>query len=255
MRLMKLILFSLLVLTTAPYLFAEQGMAAIEQASRENKHLFIFFYKDQNERTLRSQKIFDQTMQKMRDQANFVKVKVNDSSEKQIVDKFNLQRSPMPFVLVLSPNGAVTGGFASNFFEKQLLDAFASPGMAACLKGLQDRKLVFLCLQNVETTNNDAAMQGVREFKADSRFSSATEVIMIDPSNIEEQKFLKELAIDLNSSQATTVFISPPAEAIGQYKGMTSKEQFVSDLQKAVSGCCGPGGCCPGGCCPGGKCK
>jgi hypothetical protein len=255
MRFLKFILFSLLVLVAVPCLFAEQGMPAVEQASQENKHLFIFFYKDQNDRTLRSQELFDQVMQKVGDRANFVKVKINDPSEKQIIDKFNLKRSPMPFVLVLAPNGAVTGGFPSNFTEQQLLDSFASPGMATCLKGLQDRRLVFLCLQNRHTTNNEAAMRGVREFQADPRFSSATEVVVIDPSDMQERKFLNQLAIDIHSPQAITVFISPPAQTIGQYKGSTSKEQFISDLQKAVSGCCGTGGCCPGGCCPGGKCK
>ena len=78
---------------------------------------------------------------------------------------------------------------------------------------------------------------------------------MINPSDIQEQNFLSQLAIDTHSNEATTVLIAPPAETIGQYKGATSKDRFISDLQNAVSGCCGPGGCGPGGCCPGGKCK
>ena len=91
-------------------------------------------------------------MQKVGDQAIFVKVKANDPSEKPIVDKFNLNRSPMPFVLVLAPNGAVTGGFPSSFTEQQLIGSFASPGMASCLKGLQDKET---CLfMHAKRTNN-----------------------------------------------------------------------------------------------------
>lgn len=255
MRLLKFILCNFLLLGTANHLSAEQGMPAIEQAAQENKHLFIFFYKEQNDRTIKTQKVFDQAMQKMGNRALFAKVKANDPSEKLIIDKFNLKCSPMPFILALAPNGAIAGGFSSNFTEQQLFDSFASPGMASCLKGLQDRKLVLLCLQNESTANNQAAMNGVRDFKADSRFSSATEVITIDPSDAQEQKFLNQLAIDTQTTQAITVFISPPAQIIGQYKGATNKEQFISDLQNAVSNPCGLGGCCPGGCCPGGKCK
>ncbi len=249
----KFILFSLL-LFSAPRLMAEQGMPALERAAQANKHLYVFFYKDQNERTLRSQKIFEQAMQKLGDQAVFVKVKANDPAESRIVEKFDLKRSPMPFVLVLAPNGAVMGGFPSNFTEQQLKDSIASPGMASCLKALQDKKLVFLCLQNEQTSGNEAALQGVKEFKADSRFGSATAIVMINPSDVQEHKFLNQLAVDTHSTQATTVFIAPPAETIGRYQGTTNKDRFISDLQKAVSGCCS-GGCCPGGCCPGGKCK
>jgi len=255
MHFMKFILFSLLIFSATPRLFAEQGMPSIEQAAQKNKHLFIFFYKDQNERSLRAQQVFDQVAEKMGDQAIFVKVKATDPSENRIIEKFNLKRSPMPFVLVLTPNGAITGGFPSSFTEQQLIGSFASPRMASCLKALQDKKLVFLCLQNEQTRSNEAALQGVKDFKADSRFGSAAEIVMINPSDIQEQKFLNQLAIDTHSNDATTVFIAPPAETIGQYKGATNKDRFISDLQSAVSGCCGPGGCGPGGCCPGGKCK
>lgn len=254
MQFIKFILFSLLVFSI-PHLFAEQGMPAIERAAKENKHLFIFFYKDQNERTISSQKVFDQTMQKVGDQALFVKVKATDPSEKPIVEKFELNRTPMPFVLVLAPNGAITGGLSSSFTEHQLMGSFVSPGMASCLKGLQEKKLVFLCMQNKQTIDNEAALKGVKDFKADSRFGSAAEIIMINPSDAQEQKFLNQLAFDTHSAQATTIFIAPPAETIGQYKGATSKDRFITDLQNAVSGCCKPGGCGPGGCCPGGKCK
>ena len=255
MHLMKFILFNLLIFSASPRLFAEQGMPSIEQAVQKNKHLFIFFYKDQNERTLRSQKVFDQVSEKIGDQALFIKVEANDPSENPIIEKFNLKRSPMPFVLVLAPSGAVTGSFSSFFTEQQLIGSLVSPAMASCLKALQDKKLVFLCLQNEQTHNNAAALQGVKDFKADSRFGSASEIIMINPSDIQEQNFLSQLAIDTHSNEAMTVFIAPPAETIGQYKGATSKDRFISDLQNAVSGCCGPGGCGPGGCCPGGKCK
>lgn len=243
-------IFSLLIFSASPHLFAEQGMPSIEQAAQKNKHLFIFFYKDQNERSLQSHKMFDQVAEKIGDRAIFIKVKANDPSESGIIEKFNLKRSPMPFVLVLSPNGAITGGFPSPFIEQQLMSSFASPGMASCLKALQDKKLVFLCLQNEQTQGNETALQGIKDFKADSRFGSAAEIIMIDPSDIQEQKFLNQLAIETHSNTATTVFIAPPAETIGQYKDSTSKDRLISDLQNAVSGSCGPGGCCPGG-----KCK
>lgn len=252
---LRLVLFLGLLCSSFSGLFAsgENGTKAIQNASKENQHLFIFFYKDMNEKTIQLQKIFDQTMQKLSGQSRSVKVKATDPAEKPIIDRFNLKRSPMPFVLVLAPNGAITGGFTS-FTEEQLMDSFTSVGAARCLKALQERKLVLLCLQNDQTVNNDAALQGVRDFKADQRFSNAAEIIMINPADKNEHRFLNQLSLGTHSNQALTVLISPPAEVIGTYQGPTTKDKMITDLQKASSGCCGPGGCCPGGCCPGGKC-
>jgi hypothetical protein len=202
----------------------------IENAAQENKHLFIFFYKEQNEKTAAMQKIFDQAMQKLNEKS--MKAAAGDP----LVNKFNLKRAPMPFVIVLAPNGAITGGFAS-FTEEQLIDAVTTPGAASCLKALQDRKLVLLCLNSSE-----AAMKGVKEFKADPCYGSAAEIVTIDPAK--EQKFLHQLSLDTHSTEALTVLIAPPANIVGTYRGATNKAQMVEDLQKASSGCCCPGGCC-----------
>lgn len=247
MRILKLLFCLGLLCFSSNSLFAT-GINAIQEASREQKYLFIFFYKDLNSKTLEQQKVFDQAMQQFGDEARSIKVKANDPSEKPIIDKFDLKRTPMPFVLVLAPNGAVTGGFPS-FTEAQLLSSICSPGAADCLKALQDRKLVLLCLQNNQTAYNETAMQGVKEFKSDARFSEATQIVIIDPSNTTEHRFLNQLSLNTQPLQATTVLISPPADVIATYQGPVTKNQIVSDLQKASSGCCGPGGCCPGGKC------
>lgn len=248
MRRLRTMIFLGMLSLCSLSLFADDSSRVIQNAASENKHLFIFFYKDQNEKTVQLQNIFDQAMQKMGEQVKSIKVKANDPSEETLIEKFNLKRTPMPFVVVLAPNGAITGGFPS-FTEEQLMDSISSPGAASCFKALQDRKLVLLCLQNNQTANNEAALKGVNEFKADPRFANATEIIMIDPSDKKEHKFLNQLGLDTHSSQALTVLISPPAEIIGTYQGPTTKAQLASDLQKATSGCCGPGGCCPDGKC------
>lgn len=241
------ILFSVIcTLWLATTLFAEYNDVV------DDKHLAIFFYKEQDGRTKSQEKIFDEAMQKISSSAKFIKVNVKDPTQQALVNKYNLKRTPMPFVLIIAPNGAITGGYSS-FNDEQLSNAIVSQGTAKILKGLQDQKLVILALQNDKTTNNAAAMQGLTDFKADPRFSNATEIVVIDPSDSREHKFLNMLAIDPSINQAQTVLIAPPSEILGIYQGPTTKKQLVDSVQNAASGCC-PGGCCPGGCCPGGKC-
>jgi hypothetical protein len=154
----------------------------------------------------------------------------------------------MPLALAIAPNGAVTGGFPKNFTEDQLLGAVVSPGMQKALKALQGRKLVLLCVQNDSTRSNEAALKGVKEFKADPKFGQATEIVMVDPANAEESRLLKSFKVDPGIDEAVTVFLAPPGTPIATYRGATDKNMMMAKLTSTVSACaggCGPGGCGP----------
>jgi hypothetical protein len=224
-------------------------MPAIKQAAAAGKYLFVFFSKTDDDQTVAMRKVFDQAMEKAADRAQTVAVNITSASEKAIVDKYDLSRAPMPLVLAIAPNGAITGGFPGKFEEQELLDAFATPGTEKVMKSLQDGKLVFVCVQNAKTKSNDAAMQGVREFKTDARFASATEIVTLDPTDKQEAKFLTDLKVAPDIAEATTVFVVPPGQAISKIEGATNKDDLVELLSKAGTGC-GPGGCGPGGCGP-----
>jgi len=226
-----------------------KGMAAIKQASEAGKYIFMFFSKTDDDQSLAMRKVFDKAMERVTDRAQWIAVDVNDSSEKAIVAKFQLSRAPMPLVLAMAPNGAITGGFPNKVEEQQLVDAFATPVTEKVMKNLQDGKLVFVCVQNHKTKSNDAAMQGVRDFKADARFASATEIVMLDPTDSAEASFLADMKVEPKTEEAMTVFLAPPGSAIAEYKGATDKTELVATLQKASSGCAG-GSCGPGGCGP-----
>lgn len=226
------------------------GMAAMQRTAQAGKYLFAFFWKAEDEQTLAMRKVFDQAIAKASDRADGVAVNVTEPSEKKIVDLFGLDRAPMPLVLAIAPNGAVTGGFPSEFNEQQLLDAFATPCTEKCMKPLQDGKLVFLCVQNAKTESNDAAMQGVDDFRADERFAEATEVVMLDPADAAEADFLADLQISPQTAKAVTVFLVPPGSPVAMYEGETAKAQLVETLEKAASGCCPGGSCGPNGCAP-----
>jgi len=225
------------------------GMAAMRKAAEAKKYLFALFRKDEDSQTSAMRAVLEEAMEEVADKADSVEVNVRASSERAIVDEFDLDRAPMPLILAIAPNGAITGGFPTEVEKQKLLDAFASCGTEKCMKQLQDNKLVFLCVQNGDTKSNDEAMKGVHEFKADARFAQATEIVMLDPTDTAEAGFLRDLQIDLNTETALTVFLAPPGMAVAMYEGATSKDELVATLQKASSAC-GPGGCGPGGCAP-----
>ncbi len=213
--------------------------------------MFAFFKKGEDAETLSMRKVFDETIPKIADRADGVIVDITDPAESAIVDEFDLSRAPMPLVLAIAPNGAITGGFPGKFGEEDLLNAFASPCTQKCMKSLQTGRLVLLCVQNDQSESKDEAMQGVRDFTADDRFGSATDVVMLDPHDAEETRFLSDLQIEPDKSLALTVLLAPPGSPIGRFEGATTKDQLVELLMEASSAC-GPGGCGPGGCGPSG---
>jgi hypothetical protein len=226
-----------------------KGAAAMQQAASANKYLFAFFYEKDDDATRAARKTFDEALKKITPAPASVAVDRTAPAEAELVGKFGMGRAPMPLVLAIAPNGAVTGGFkAADLTEERLRDAVVSPGMQQCLKALQERRLVLVCLQNGSTKDNDAAMKGVNEFKADARFGAATEIVKVDPSDTKETKLLAQLKADPQSKTASTAFLAPPGVVVAKIDGATSKDNLVASLTKAMASC--GSGCSPSGCGP-----
>ena len=85
-------------------------------------------------------------MAKLTDKAEAVEIQVADPAEGPIVARYDVSRAPMPLVLAIAPNGAITKGLPTQFDEDQLRQAFVSPCTAECMKALQAHKLVLLCV-------------------------------------------------------------------------------------------------------------
>jgi hypothetical protein len=225
-----------------------KGTAAMSRAAEDNAYLFAFFYEKDDDVTRAARKTFDEAVKKITPAPQSVVVDRTAPEEKQLVVKFGIDRAPMPFALAFAPNGAVTGGYkGADLTEAQLRDAVASAGLQKCLKALQDKRLVLVCLQNDRTQANAAAMKGVNEFKADPKFGGLTDIVKVDPSDAKEAKLLAQLQADPQAKEATTVLLASPGVMVAKVTGPTSKNNLMASLQKAMSSCApgaGPG-CCP----------
>ena len=192
--------------------------------------------------------VFQAATAKVADRAESLAVDVTDPAEKESSPS-SCSTAPRCRWCSSWPRTAPSpGGFPTKFEEKDLLDAFASPGTEQCMKHLQENKLVLLCVQNERTKSNDAALQAARDFKADARFREATEIVVLDPADKAEAKFLSDLKIDPATAEAVTAFLVPPGTAIALFEGPVTKDALVNTLQTAMSSSCAGGSCGPGGC-------
>ncbi len=224
-----------------------KGMAALEKAGATNKYLFIFFYKSDDETTISKRTLFDKTLSTLNEKADALAIKIDNPTESEFVKKFEAEQAPMPLVLAVASNGAVTAGFPVEFTAEKLKDAFATPCMEKSLRALQDQKIVLVCIQNDSIKASDTAMKGVKDFKSDSQYSKFTEIIKLDPSDIAERDFLENLLIETAPEEAITLLMVPPGNILKTFTGATTKAEIVQVITKAGANC-GPGsspGCCP----------
>jgi hypothetical protein len=227
-----------------PPALGSTDQVATAAASRNNQYVFLLFSREDDAATQTVRQTLNAALAKRGGQAAVAEVRVTDPAEKALVDQYGVGGAPMPLVLAIAPNGAVTGGFPSKLTEVQVAQAFVSPAVAQCLKAVQSRKLVLLCVQ---PTPGAALPQGVRDFQADPQYRPATEVVTVQAGDAAEADFLKRLQVPAQAAWPVTVLLAPPGTPLGTFTGQVTKEQLIDKL-KASKSCC-PGGCCPGGCC------
>ena len=119
------------------------GETAIATTAQENKYLFILFWKEDDLTSRTMWQTLKTAVAKYPQHATTLQVEVTNPAEKVLVDRYGLSRTPMPLVLAIAPNGAITGGYPLKLTEQDVASSFVSPGMATCLKGTQAASLCF----------------------------------------------------------------------------------------------------------------
>ncbi|MBN1492023.1 MAG: hypothetical protein JXA69_19070 [Phycisphaerae bacterium] len=234
-----------------PVATASAAQAAIDRAASTGKYTFVFFWKEKNDQTDKAWSAFQPAAATFAKSADVVSIQITDPAEKQIVDRYGVSRAPMPLVLAVAPCGAITKGFNKGFGEKEIRESFVSRCTERCMKALQSRKLVFICVvDQADPQAQTTIPQGVEDFKADAKYNRATEIVLVSASDKDEAKLLQKMRIDPRTPKPVAVFLAPPGAMIGKFDGRATKEQIIAKLASAQSGCCPGGKCGPGGCGP-----
>jgi hypothetical protein len=212
------------------------GEAAIKQAAAANKHLYIFFYSEDDAATQAIRKPFETVMAKMADVAQWTALKTDAPAEKALVERFRLQAVAMPWIVVLAPNGAVTmSRLAVTMPEEKLRAAIASPCQQKCLKTLQEKKMVVLCAYAKNVGADDPTVKAVNEFKAGA-YGKLTEVVRVDPADAVEAPFLKRLNVD-PKHELTTVVVFPPRSLVGRFVGPVTEAGLEAAMRQFADAC------------------
>jgi hypothetical protein len=212
---------------------AGHGRAALTAAARAQKYLFLLFWKEDDPATRAMRQTLEAFIASQGRRASWVGVRTGDPVEKNLVDQFGVSRAPLPLVLTVAPNGAVTGGFPLKVTAARLAQALVSPAMARCLKALQSRKLVLLCVR----PKNQAIPAGAQAFQADPQYQPHTELVSLNAADPGEAATLRQFQLAPQPATAVTLLLAPPGGVLGKFKGDVSKQQLLDKLKAARCGC------------------
>ncbi len=213
---------------------------AISAAADENKPIFVMFYKEQN----RDKEAMVATLKAhwavKKQQAAWTAVRITDPAQRRVAEKFKVTRAPMPSLVAIHPNGAVTGVFPKQVTQSDLSTCIVSPKTAECLKSLQGNRMVFICVQ---TAPEQSLPPGVEDFQADPHFARRTSVITVAVDDPKEARFLAGMDLDpATIDKPVTVFLAPPGAHVGTFDPAATKEQLAEGLA-AAGKCCDDKNC------------
>lgn len=219
---------------------ASKAQAVLAEAAEQQMFTYVFFWKENNATAKEMLQSMKTCTAEHAERIKLVTANITNPAEKEVVARFDVSRSPMPLILAVAPNGAVTGVFADKVTPDLVRQSLATPRMTECMKAMQEGKLVLLCVQPSEQS---PMPRGVRDFVADPEFKKRTTVITMQAGDPSETRFMKELQVAPASLRSTTVvFMAPPTVLVGKFAGNVSSEELAMKLH-AAGKCCDDKNC------------
>lgn len=218
----------------------ESANKAIALAQQNCEFLFMLFYEKKDNSFQEMQKTVQAFSKNSAKTIKTYEALTTDSKESDVIQKYGINRTPLPVLLVFAPNGAITGGFPQKVTEEQLSSCMVPKLIMNILKSVQAKKVALVLLQNKNTKFNTETTNVANEFSKDNRLLGYVDIIKQDPSDGDIKDFLTQCKIESTTKEATTVLIVPPGKIGGVYSGKITKETLITGLVA-----CSGGGCCP----------
>src|SRR5262245_37682102 len=217
---------------------ASRSVAAESPASQ--KFTFLFFWKEDNRATQEMGAALTQAVAKRSDRGTVAGVNTTDKANQAVVEHYKVSRAPMPLVLCVAPNGAITGGIPDRVTDEAMDRVLVTPTMTHCMKALQEGKLV---LVHVRSDEKAALPKGASDFAADPAFQARTTTVSFRRDDPNEKRFLSDMEINPAAAKGSIVsLLAPPGVLVGKFSAAATKDEIAAELH-AAGKCCDDPNC------------
>jgi hypothetical protein len=204
------------------------------------KFQFILFWKQDNSNAQQMAETLRLAAAKQPDRLEWSAVNVTDPANRETVDHYQVSRAPMPLVLCVAPNGAVTGAYTKQFNDVAVERALVTPAMADATKALQEQKIVVV---HVKLAANSPLPTSAVELMSDPAFQARTVVVDVVIGDPAESRFVTDLKIKpAEVIDSMLVVMAPPAVLVGTFPAQATGQQLAVALH-AAGKCCNDANC------------
>ncbi len=204
------------------------------------KFQFILFYKQNDAATQQMSGVLKSAVERRADRTTRTEVNLTDPANKPVADRYGVSRAPMPLVLCVADNGAVTGAFPRQLDEQGIERALVTPAMTEVVKSLQDKQLVVVHLKPEARAPLPA---GALEFMADPAFQSRTKLIEVVAGDPIESRFFTDVGIDQSKGEVPVLLVlAPPGVLVGKFPANVTRDQ-IGEKVHAAGQCCNDPNC------------
>jgi len=210
------------------------------EARLHNHHAILFFYQEGSQACDRAKAVLKKGSGAWGDRVRISQVDINKKENSKIRQEFRIFSTPT--ILVIAPNGVVVREFKENLTIESLEGAFVSPAMAQILRGLQDRRVIFLPVAAPDWKNASSVKKTVS--RVGEILRTSVRIVHVDPTNREEKGLLKILRVDKDENQSLTYVVSQSGQIGSRLQGPVSRKDLFMAFQKVLaarSGCGGSG--------------
>jgi hypothetical protein len=210
---------------------------AIEQ---KPKFTFMLFFKENDAATQSMAEGLKGALSTRMQRAEWTSVNVNDASQRAVVDRYHVDRAPMPMVLCVAPNGAVMGAIPRQISDQAVEHPMATPAMTEATKALQEKRFAVIHLKPDPRLPLPA---GAAALMADPMFRDRTTEVDLVVGDAEEARFLREMEIRPETvTDSMVVILAPPGVLVGKFPSTATEEQIAEAIH-AAGKCCNDPNC------------
>jgi hypothetical protein len=209
------------------------GQTALDRTAAQQKYTFIMFFRQDDRATRAMEQTISSELSSRGNRAKWLKVQVNNPAEKHLVSRFDATRLPMPTVMAVAPNGAVTGVYPLKVKAAEIDRSILTPQYAGIIKALQDQKVVLVCIQPAQ---GGFVPRGVKELEADTNFQGHTYRIAVKADDPAERRFFEQVRVKNDIRSPVVVVFAPPGAFLGKFTANVTKKELAATLHKS-GGC------------------
>jgi len=236
-------ILGVLLLAMGTYSAPATAKSAMDEASAAGQFLCLIFFNAQSASSGELTAPIEAFKKTSSKKIVVYKADIGDPANQEIAGKYGVQGGNLPILLVVAPNGAITGGYPKTVTADQLKQSISVTDlMLKVIKPLQEQKVALVALQNASTKFNKESWQGVNDFANDTLYKKFVATVKSDPAAAGSQEFIKQCQLIAPLTEATVVIVMPPGRIGKVLTGKLTK----ADVLKALGSCAT--GCAPGAC-------